>query len=141
MLLPEGTILTYSDKDGNIIGSYSSTDKESLDAPMAVLINGNTASAAELFTAALRDYEMAVTGGTTTYGKGEMQSLYTLDDGSGVRISTYYYNPPCGINYEGIGITPDIEFEMPEELAERFYQLTPEEDVQLQAAITAVKQQ
>ncbi len=141
MLLPEGTILTYSDKDGNIIGSYSSTDKESLDAPMAVLINGNTASAAELFTAALRDYEKAVTVGTTTYGKGEMQSLYTLDDGSGVRISTYYYNPPCGVNYEGIGITPDIEFEMPEELAERFYQLTPEEDVQLQAAITAVKQQ
>lgn len=139
MLLPEGTILTASDKNGTVIQTYSSTAKESLDAPMAVLINGNTASAAELFTAALRDYDMAVTVGTTTYGKGEMQSLITLDDGSGVRISTYFYNPPCGINYEGIGITPDIEIDLPEELAEKYYQLTDEEDIQLQKALEAVK--
>ena len=139
MLLPKGTILTATDKNGTVIQTYSSTDKESLDAPMAVLINGNTASAAELFTAALRDYDMAVTVGTTTYGKGEMQSLITLEDGSGVRISTYFYNPPCGINYEGIGIVPDIEIDLPEELANRYYLITDEEDVQLQKALEAVK--
>lgn len=139
MLLPKGTILTASDKNGTVVQTYSSTDKESLDAPMAVLINGNTASAAELFTAALRDYDMAVTVGTTTYGKGEMQSLISLDDGSGVRISTYFYNPPCGINYEGIGIIPDVEIDLPEELANKYYQLTDEEDVQLQKALEAVK--
>ncbi|MBO5982150.1 MAG: S41 family peptidase [Clostridia bacterium] len=139
MLLPKGTILTASDKNGTVIQTYSSTDKESLDAPMAVLINGNTASAAELFTAALRDYDKAVTVGTTTYGKGEMQSLITLPDGSGVRISTYFYNPPCGINYEGIGIIPDIEIELPEELANKYYLITDEEDVQLQKALEAVK--
>lgn len=139
MLLPKGTILTATDKNGTVIQTYSSTDKESLDAPMAVLINGNTASAAELFTAALRDYDKAVTVGTTTYGKGEMQSLITLPDGSGVRISTYFYNPPCGINYEGIGIIPDIEIELPEELANRYYLITDEEDVQLQKALEAVK--
>lgn len=139
MLLPKGTILTTSDKNGTVIQTYSSTDKESLDAPMAVLINGNTASAAELFTAALRDYDKAVTVGTTTYGKGEMQSLITLPDGSGVRISTYFYNPPCGINYEGIGIIPDIEIELPEELANKYYLITDEEDVQLQKALEAVK--
>lgn len=139
MLLPKGTILTASDKNGTVVQTYSSTDKESLDAPMAVLINGNTASAAELFTAALRDYDMAVTVGTTTYGKGEMQSLISLADGSGVRISTYFYNPPCGVNYEGIGIVPDIEIELPKELAEKYYQLTDEEDVQLQKALEAVK--
>jgi len=139
MLLPEGTILTASDKNGTVIQTFSSTDKESLDAPMAVLINGNTASAAELFTAALRDYDMAVTVGTTTYGKGEMQSLITLEDGSGVRISTYFYNPPCGVNYEGIGIVPDIEIDLPEEIANKYYQMTDEEDVQLQKALKAVK--
>ncbi len=139
MLLPEGVILTTTDKNGTVIQTFSSTAKESLDAPMAVLINGNTASAAELFTAALRDYDKAVTVGTTTYGKGEMQSLITLSDGSGVRISTYFYNPPCGVNYEGIGIVPDIEIELPEELANKYYQLTDEEDVQLQKALEAVK--
>lgn len=141
MLLPKGkTILTATDKNGNIVRTYTSATKEALDAPMAVLINGNTASAAELFTAALRDYEMAVTVGTTTYGKGEMQSLIPLPDGSGIRISTYFYNPPCGVNYEGIGIIPDIEAELPEELANKYYQLTDEEDVQLQKALEAVKE-
>ena len=140
MLLPKGkTILTASDKNGTVVQTFSATTKEYLDAPMAVLINGNTASAAELFTSALRDYDMAVTVGTTTYGKGEMQSLISLADGSGVRISTYFYNPPCGVNYEGIGIIPDVEIDLPEELASKYYQLTDEEDIQLQKALEAVK--
>ena len=140
MLLTKGrTILTASDKNGTVVQTFSATTKEYLNAPMAVLINGNTASAAELFTAALRDYDMAVTVGTTTYGKGEMQSLISLADGSGVRISTYFYNPPCGVNYEGIGIIPDVEIDLPEELASKYYQLTDEEDVQLQKALEAVK--
>lgn len=132
-LLPEGPIINTVDKNGNT--STKSSDATCLQTPMVVLCNSNTASAGELFTAALRDYEMATLVGTTTYGKGSMQSIYTLPDGSGLKISTAYYNPPSNVSYDGIGITPDVEVVMSEEDTARFYKLTNEEDNQLQKAI------
>ena len=133
-ILPDGPIVKIVSSDGSerVISSSSSA---SLDYPIVVLINNNTASAAELFSSALRDYNIATLIGETTYGKGTMQSIRYLSDGSGVSISTNMYNPPYGDNYEGIGVDPHIEVKLtPEQLA-NYYKLTIEEDTQIQAAI------
>lgn len=112
---------------------------------MAVLINGNTASAAELFTAVLSDYELATLVGTTTYGKGVLQSIFDLSPWGytgGIKLTTGYYNPPSGENYDGKGITPKGG-ETPLDDAvknKNLYLLTEQEDNQLRAAITAVTQ-
>lgn len=87
---------------------YRCGDEHGVNLPMAVLINGNTASAAELFTAALRDYDLAVTVGENSYGKGVAQVTYSLSDGTALKLTTSFYNPPCGENYDGKGIAPDI---------------------------------
>lgn len=136
-LLPAGTICTTRGVSGEKV--YSS-NANVIDLPMAVLCNENTASAAELFTAALRDYEKAVTVGTTTYGKGVAQSTFTLSDGSAVKMTTSYYDPPCGINYDGVGITPDLEVTLSEAArGTSLLALTEEEDTQLAAAIEALQ--
>ena len=106
---------------------------------MAVLVNGNTASAAELFTSALQDYKKAVIVGSRTYGKGTVQSIITLPDGSGLSLSTSMYNPPFSENYEGKGITPDLTVELNEEAAAmNLYKLPDNMDNQLLAAINAL---
>ena len=136
-LLPEGVIIRIN---GN--GTPEETiasDASELDAPMAVIVNGATASAAELFTAALRDYEKSVTVGTTTFGKGSMQTVVPFSDGSALRITYKTYSPPVSDNYDGVGITPDIEIELDEALAGKtIYSITDAEDNQLQAAIAAL---
>ena len=139
MLLGKGVIVTITDADGNTVKQYDSAESKLVDAPMAVLINSSTASAAELFCAALRDYDAAVLVGTTTYGKGTMQTILRLSDGSGVSLSTNRYNPPCGVNYEGVGVTPHVISELTQEQQEHFYQLTYDDDPQIQAALNALK--
>ena len=136
-LLPEGPIIrTYTGSgEENTVNS----DAKCLDAPMAVLINGNTASGGELFTAALRDYNKATVIGTTSFGKGTMQTVVPLSNGGALKISTEMYNPPYGENYEGVGITPDKTVELSEEALANFYRLTDEEDVQLMAALDEVR--
>lgn len=137
-LLPEGPIIRIVDRAGN--EETIDSDADCISMPMAVLVNEGTASAAELFTSALQDYELATVIGTTTYGKGTMQTVVSLPDGSGVSISYRMYNPPFSDNYEGIGVVPDIELPLDESLAEKnFYKITDEEDNQLQAAIKAVR--
>ena len=86
MLLPEGTIATATYRDGSteVLGT---SDASCVELPMVVLTNENTASAAELFTQALRDYGVAQSVGTTTYGKGVMQVTHSLKDGSAIRIT------------------------------------------------------
>ena len=106
-LLPEGPIMHIIRKDAKET-KYSTAD-ESLDFPMAVLINENTASAAELFCSALRDYDTARLFGVKTYGKGCMQTISSFSDGSGIRLTTAFYNPPFGDNYDGIGVSPHVE--------------------------------
>ncbi len=137
-ILPEGPIIRIVDKEGN--EEVISSDAESLEIPMAVLVNGSTASAAELFTSALQDYGLATIIGTTTYGKGTMQRVVSLPDGSGLSFSIRMYNPPYSENYEGIGITPDVVLELDPELQEKnFYKITNDEDNQLQTAIKILR--
>ena len=134
-LLPEGPIVRITDKDGNVVDTYES-DADSLDLPMCVLTNGSTASAAELFTSALKDYEKATVVGTNTYGKGTVQTVIGLPDGTGIGISYRLYNPPFSDNYEGVGISPDVEVELDESLSgKNIYKITDSEDNQLQKAV------
>lgn len=137
-LLPEGPIIRIVDKDGN--EETRNSDANELELPMAVLINGETYSAAELFAAALRDYEKATLVGTTTYGKGTMQSIIELTENAAVDLSVKMYNPPKGENYEGVGVAPDVEVALTPELEQRFYELTDEEDIQLQKALEVVQE-
>ncbi len=134
-LLPEGPMIRIFDGDNKEVASFSS-DANEKDVPMAVLVNGNTASAAELFTSALRDYHKAKIVGTTTYGKGCMQTTIPLSDYSAVSVTYRMYNPPFSENYHGIGIVPDVEIELDEALNDKnFYKITDEEDNQLAAAV------
>jgi len=132
MLLPEGPIVRWTTADGKEQSNKSDAE-QIIKAPFAVLINGNTASAAELFAAALRDYELATLVGETTYGKGVMQTLFPLKNGDTIKITTAYYYPPFGDNYNDIGVKPDVEVALPED--ELYFTVTEEEDTQLQAAI------
>ena len=103
---------------------------------MAILINGATASAAELFTSCLRDYEKAAIVGEKSFGKGCMQYMYPLPNGGAVSLTTRLYSPPLGDNYDGIGISPDIEASLSEEaLKINFYKLNETKDDQLKSAL------
>ncbi len=114
--------------------------EHTVELPSAVLINGNSASAAELFTSVLRDYQRAVTVGETSYGKGCMQVTYSLGDGSALKVTAAYYNPPCGVNFDRttdgpVGITPDVEVSFTdEENQQNLNILPPEADRQFVAA-------
>lgn len=137
-LLPEGPVIRTIDKAGNEQTIYES-DKSEFNVPMAVLVNGSTASAAELFCSALKDYGKATVVGTQTYGKGCMQTVQQLSDGSGLSVTYRYYCPPFSDNYDGIGVTPDIVVELDESLAgKNIYKITDEEDNQLRAAVEAL---
>ncbi|MBR5680077.1 MAG: hypothetical protein IKX19_05430, partial [Clostridia bacterium] len=133
-ILPEGPIVRIMDADGNQVNAYYS-DAEELDMPMAVVVNGSTASAAELFTSAVKDYQKATIVGTITYGKGCMQTTVPLSDNSAVSITYRMYNPPFSDNYHGIGVIPDVVVELDEALSNKnIYKITDEEDNQLAAA-------
>ncbi len=132
-LLPEGEIVITTDKSGK--EKVYTSDASCIKDPIVILIDGATASAAELFTAALRDYDMATLIGTTTYGKGTVQSTYPLSDGSAVKFSTEYYLPPSRISYDETGIEPDITVEFVESSSTNLYLLKEADDVQLMAAI------
>ncbi|MDR3551585.1 MAG: S41 family peptidase [Clostridia bacterium] len=135
-LLPAGPIVRVRYKDGKSQVLYSSDGKQELKVPMVVLVNSGTASAAELFTAALRDYNKAKIIGTKTYGKGTMQKYYELSDGSAVKFSVAYFDPPVGANFDGKGIEPDISVTLSQAKTDNFYELTDAQDDQLQAALT-----
>ncbi len=133
-LLPEGPIINVKDAKGNTVYTRSS-DAACVELPMTVLVNGDTASAAELFASAIRDYQKGKLVGEKTYGKGTMQHIIPLSDGSGVRISCYYYNPPYGESYNNIGISPDIEVKLDDYYKQRPHLLNKDTDTQLQKAI------
>ncbi len=118
--------------------------KHTVTIPSAILINGYTASASELFTSTMRDYGLAVTVGENTYAKGCMQVTLSLGDGSVLKLTTAYYDPPCGINYDKItegpdGITPDIELILTdEENLNTLYLMPHEKDRQFVTAFNAL---
>ncbi|SFR65121.1 S41 family peptidase [Anaeromicropila populeti] len=132
-ILPEGMIVYTMDKNGEG-EEYKSTGEESLDIPMVVLVNGNSASASEVFAGALQDYELATLVGTKTFGKGIVQSVFPLEDGSAIKLTTSKYYTPKGRNIHEIGILPDVEVELDESL-KAVTSVPPEEDNQLQEAI------
>ena len=136
-VLPQGPIIRIYDADDNLVGQYDS-DASHLEMPMVVLVDHSTASAAELFTAALRDYDMATVVGTTTYGKGCMQTTRELESGGAVSGTYRMFKPPFSESYHKIGIVPDIEVELDEALADKsLFKITDEEDNQLKAAAEA----
>lgn len=138
-LLPEGVLFRSEFYDGTVTEDES--DKRRLEIPMAVLVNGESYSAAEFFAAALMDYEAAVIVGTQTYGKGYFQQTFTLQDGSAVGLSVGKYYTPKGENLAGVGITPDIVVDVEEDLLLDIYygRLEPMEDPQVKAALEALK--
>ncbi len=125
-LLPEGKLFTTVDYAGNEHTDMS--DAACLDIPMAVLVNGNSYSAAEFFAAAMMEYEAAVIVGEKTSGKGYFQNTFVLPDGSAVGLSIGKYYTPNGKSLEKIGITPDVEIALGEDA----------EDAQLLAAMDAL---
>ena len=130
-VLPEGVIVSVEDRQGGIFTENS--DAVCLDLPIVILVNENTASAAELFTMTLKDYDMAQIVGTTTFGKGIVQSIFRLIDGSGLKFTTEKYYGPKGNCIQDEGIEPDYIVEFPEEVYEDGI-ITREEDIQLQKA-------
>lgn len=137
-LLPEGPLFHSVNYLGKEDVDYS--DEDYLNLPMAVLVNEDSYSAAEFFAAALQEYEAGVVVGTQTCGKGNYQQTFQLSDGSAVAVSTGHYQTPNGVNLAGSGVTPDIVVEVDEETYLNLYyeKVEKKEDLQLQAAITAL---
>ena len=108
MILPKGTIVYTEDKNGDQ-DIYESDGTQELDVPMVVLVNGNSASAAEILAGAIKDYDKGVLLGTTTYGKGIVQRIFTLTDGSAVKLTISHYYTPLGNDIHKVGIVPDEE--------------------------------
>ena len=140
-LLPEGPLFRSEDYSGKV--AVDESDSDCLQMPMAVLVDGNSYSAAEFFAAALDEYDAAVTVGQPTSGKGYFQSTFRLDDGSAAAISIGKYTTPNGVSLADVGITPEILVEVDEETAFKIYAgtLEPEEDPQIQAAVKALTEE
>lgn len=115
-LLPEGIVVYTMDKSGGK-KEYFSDEKESFDKPVAILINGNSASASEVFSGAMQDYEKAILVGSTTFGKGIVQSVFDLSDGTALKLTTSRYYTPKGRSIHGTGLKPDVEVELTGETA------------------------
>ena len=128
------TLLIEKEKNGNEI-VQKSEENPIIDIPIVVLVNENSASASEIFAGALKDYNKATIIGTKTYGKGVIQTLTKLSDGSGIKMTTAEYCTPSGNSINKIGIEPNITVELPENIKE----LTDENDTQLQRAIQELK--
>lgn len=130
----EATLLVYmADKNGKGGQEYAS-DGHSLDIPMAVLVNGESASASEVFTGAMKDYGRATIVGTKTFGKGIVQNLIPLDNGTAIKLTTAHYYTPSGFDLHGKGIEPEVEVELKEELKNQIT-VDVKEDNQIQEAL------
>ncbi len=138
-ILPEGLIVYTEDKYGNKM-EETCDGKHPLDMPLAVLVNEGSASASEIFAGAVQDYEVGTIVGTTTFGKGVVQALYPMSDGSAVKLTVSKYYTPKGKNIHGAGISPDIKVKLNPELFNQT-ELTREEDNQLQAAVQSLEEQ
>ncbi len=137
-ILPDGLIVYTADKQGATRSTYMGEDGHEIEVPSAVLVNENSASAAEVFASAMRDYDWAELVGTATFGKGIVQETFQLGDGSVIKLTTTAYFTKDGYPIQGNGLTPDITVEM-DPPRERDAPLVPAEDVQLQAALAALQ--
>ena len=109
-MLPKGTVVYTEDKYGET-EVYSSSGRHEITVPMVVLVNGGSASAAEILAGAIKDYGVGTLLGTTTYGKGIVQRIIPLDDGSAIKLTVSHYYTPLGNDIHKVGIEPDIVLE------------------------------
>ncbi len=137
-LLPEGEIAIATYRDGTA-QTLVTSDAEECNLPMAVIVNGNSASAAELFTASLSDFEKATVVGTTTFGKGIMQVTQSLPDGGALTLTVATYQTTRGECYHKIGITPDEVVEA-DDFVPDFEHPDTKKDAQLKAAVQTVQE-
>lgn len=133
------TLIVYTaDKNGE--GDvYTASDGHAVEMPIVVLVNEESASASEVFTGALKDYDAAKVVGTTTYGKGIVQNVIPLGDGSAIKITTAHYYTPSGFDLHGKGIEPDVTEELSGELRTQAV-VDPEEDNQLRRAVEVLEE-
>lgn len=116
-ILPKGLVVYTEDKNGERV-EYTCDGTREIEIPMVVLVNGGSASASEVLTGAIKDHGVGTVMGTTTYGKGIVQKIIQLSDGSGIKLTTSAYFTPRGNDIHGTGITPDVEVEFD---AEAYY--------------------
>lgn len=131
-MLPEGKIVYTEDKDGNVTSQYTSSADEQFEKPLVVMVNGYSASASEIFAGAIKDYGIGTILGETTYGKGIVQRMFPLEDGSAIKLTIAKYFTPNGNDIHQIGIEPDVEVELD---YDAYRESDGEDDNQLQAAI------
>ena len=136
-ILPEGLIVYTEDKYGNR-EEETCDGKHQLNMPLAVLVNENSASASEIFAGAVQDHEVGTIVGTTTYGKGVVQELRQLSDGSAVKLTVSNYYTPNGNSINKVGIKPDVEVKLASVLLNKD-EITHEEDNQLQKALNVIE--
>lgn len=132
-ILPKGLIVYTEDKDGER-EVMTSDEEHKLEMPMTVLVDGRSASASEIFAGAIQDYQVGTLVGTTTYGKGVVQQLFDLKDGTCLKLTIAEYFTPKGRNIHGKGIKPDVEVEY------KYDKNNTNTDNQLDKAIEVLKQ-
>ncbi|MBQ9198778.1 MAG: S41 family peptidase [Lachnospiraceae bacterium] len=137
-VMGEGTIVTVEDRNGRVINDYESDEEQQIDLPMVVLVNGNSASASEIFTGALKDSGKAKIVGTTTFGKGIVQSVIPLSDGTAIKLTIAKYFTPNGNDIHKLGIEPDYEVELADG-RKNAVNLPHDEDAQLDKAIELIE--
>lgn len=136
MLLPEGLIVYTEDRGGAREEFYA--DGEYWDVPMAVLVNGDSASASEIFAAAVQDTGRGIVVGEVTYGKGVVQTLHAFPEGDGMQLTTATYYTPSGACIHGQGVTPDIEAALATDASVTYHAPDAASDAQLAAALEAL---
>ena len=137
-ILPRNKLLVYmEDKYGQKEEHFSNTDA-TVDVPIAVLMNGNSASASEVFGGCLQDYGKAILVGTQSFGKGIVQTILPLGDGSGIKVTISSYFTPKGRNIHKKGLTPDVEVELKDEL-KKLNSIPIGDDNQIQKAVEELK--
>lgn len=134
-LLGEQIIVYTQDRDGN--KRYEKSDADKIDVPLAILVNEGSASASEILTGAVKDTESGTIIGTTTFGKGLVQIVRPLNDGTGFKLTISQYFTPNGSYIHGKGIEPNIVIDLPDELKEK-PEISDEEDIQLQKALEVI---
>ncbi|MGP1612627.1 MAG: S41 family peptidase [Catonella sp.] len=136
-MIKKGLLVYTVDKSGKRMDEEA-TDDLSFDKPVVILVNGNSASASEVFSGAMKDYKVATLVGTKTFGKGIVQSIVPFGDGTAMKVTVSKYYTPNGINIHGRGIEPDIVEELDKE-ALKDGKLERNEDNQLEKALDIVK--
>ncbi len=138
VLLPEGTLVYTEDKSGE--GETFKSDANCIDLPVTLIVNGNTASAAEIFAGAVQDFNYGEVVGTTSYGKGVVQVVIPIEStGGGIKITTSQYFTPKGRSIQGNGIYPDEYVELQSEFTDGSEEYSFDKDAQVLAAINVLR--